>query len=332
MEITASEPSSSGSKDLSLFAWISVGAALLTIVLKSAAWWATGSVGLLSDAAESSVNLVAAIATLVALRVSCRPPNQTHPFGQSKAEYFSAALEGQMIFIAAVFILYSASQRLIDPQPLEQVDIGLLLACASAGVNAVVGLLLLRVGRKQGSAALVADGKHLLSDVWTTVGVVVGLLLVHATGIDWLDPIVAIAVALHILWIGWSLLVESTSSLLDRAWEPQDREELVQMLSQYQSASTKVHGLRTRASGRERFAEMHVLVPGEWTVSQGYELVAEIEAAVRTRFSNARICCELEPLEDPRSYDDFPYEDPVPQSTAKPELGTQESQSGHSLR
>lgn len=300
------------SKSLTPFAWLSVFAALVTIGLKTIAWWATGSVGLLSDAAESSVNLVGALATLVALRIAIRPPNQEHPFGQSKAEYFSAALEGQMIFLAALFILYSATLRLIEPQPLEQVSHGLVLGCMAAVVNGIVGVILLRVGRKHGSAALEADGKHLLTDVWTSVGVVVGVFLAQLTGFDWLDPLIALAVGVHILWIGWSLVSNSVSSLLDRAWEPKAKQELVELLAGFQSETTRLHGLRTRISGSQQYAEVHVLVPGDWSVTQSHGLVEKIRSAVLGAFPNASISCELQPLEDPCSYDDFSCEHPMP--------------------
>lgn len=306
--------SAEASKNLTPFAWLSVVAALLTIGLKTVAWWATGSVGLLSDAAESLVNLVGALATLVALRIACRPPDQEHPFGQGKAEYFSAALEGQMIFLAALFILHSATLRLLEPQPLEQVNQGLALGVAAAAVNAIVGIILLRVGRKQGSAALEADAKHLLTDVWTSAGVVLGVLLAQLTGFDWLDPLVAIGVALHILWIGWTLVSQSASSLLDRAWEPEAQQQLVDLLASFQTENARLHGLRTRISGRQKYAEVHVLVPGDWSVAQSHELVGKMKSAVHGAFFNASISCELQPLDDPQSYDDFPCEHPMPQN------------------
>lgn len=312
MSHTTKESSPELSKSLTPFAWLSVFAALLTIGLKTVAWWATGSVGLLSDAAESSVNLVGALATLVALRIACRPPNQEHPFGQGKAEYFSAALEGQMIFLAALFILYSAISRLFDPQPLEQVSQGLILGVASAAVNAMVGIILLRVGRRRGSAALEADAKHLLTDVWTSAGVVVGVLLVQVTGLNWLDPMIAIAVALHILWVGWTLVSQSVSSLLDRAWEPEAQQHLIELLASFQTKKVRLHGLRTRISGRQKYAEVHVLVPGDWSVARGQRLVADIRSEVLGAFVNATLTCELQPLDDPQSYGDFPCEHPMP--------------------
>lgn len=314
MSPATTESSPAGSKGLTRFAWLSIFAALLTIWLKTAAWWATDSVGLLSDAAESSVNLVGAVATLIALRIAFRPPNQQHPFGQGKAEYFSAALEGQMIFVAALFILYSATLRLIEPQPLQQLDQGLALGGAAAAVNAIVGVILLRVGRNRGSAALEADAKHLLTDVWTTAGVVVGLLLAQFTGLQWIDPLVAIGVALHILWIGWTLISQSASSLLDRAWKAEEQQQLAQLLAKFQTDSTRLHGLRTRISGRQQYAEVHVLVPGGWSVAQGHALVARIEAAVHDVFISASINCQLQPVEDPHSYDDFPCEHPLPEN------------------
>lgn len=307
------ELSSEASKRLTPYAWLSVFAALLTIGLKTAAWWVTDSVGLLSDAAESSVNLVGALATLVALRIACRPPDQEHPFGQGKAEYFSAALEGQMIFVAALFVLYSAVTRLFEPQPLEQVNQGLVLGTAAAILNAIVGGVLLRVGRKQESAALEADAKHLLTDVWTSVGVVVGVLLAKFTELHWLDPLVAIFVAIHILWIGWTLMSQSASSLLDRAWEPEAQQQLIGLLASFQTDTTKLHGLRTRVSGRHQYAEIHVLVPGDWSVAQSQGLVRKIKSAVRKEFTSASISCEIQPMDDPHSYDDFPCEHPMPE-------------------
>ena len=290
------------------WAWLSIAAAVTTIALKSGAYLLTGSVGLLSDALESLVNLVAAVLALAAIRIASRPADDTHPFGHGKVEYFSAGAEGLMILVAAVLIIASAVQRLIHPQPLEDLGIGLAITVVATGVNAAVGVLVLRAGRRHRSIVLVADGKHLLTDVWTSVGVVIGVGLVALTGWLPLDALVAIAVAVNILWTGARLVQHSTHGLMDHALPDADvaavRGALAAVIDEHPDGHVAFHALQTRESGRERFVSMHVLVPGSWTVAQGHDLLEAIEERVREALPGAHVHTHLEPREDPRSYED----------------------------
>ena len=252
--------------DLTRFAWLSIAAALVTIALKTAAWRLTGSVGLLSDAAESVVNLVAAIVALIALRVSIKPPDKNHNFGHSKAEYFSAAIEGMMIFVAAGVIILTASDRFIHPQPLQNVGVGLAVSVVASLVNGGVSFVLLRAARKYRSMTLEADGKHLLTDVWTSVGVVVGVMLVWLTKWERLDAIVAFAVGVNILVTGWQLIAKSTAGLMDVSLPKEDNQAIRDILDRYAGPTLQFHALRTRESGHRRFMMCHMLVPGVMTV------------------------------------------------------------------
>ncbi|MFD1054364.1 cation diffusion facilitator family transporter [Terrabacter terrigena] len=299
-------------RDLSRFAYLSIAAAVVTITLKFVAWRITGSVGLLSDAAESVVNLVAAIAVLIALKVAAMPADKNHHFGHSKAEYFSAAVEGMMIFVAAVVIVVSAVERFIRPQPIENVGLGLAISVVASVVNGVVAVVLLRAGRQHRSLTLTADGKHLMTDVWTSAGVVVGVLVVSLTGIERLDPVVAFLVGLNIIWTGWKLIRESTEGLMDIAMPKEDNAAIAEILARFVTREVHFHALRTRLSGHHRFAEVHVLVPGAWTVQQGHDLMEEVEDAVHREFGDVALTCHLEPSEDPRAYGDYAAEFPVP--------------------
>lgn len=293
------------SQALSRYALLSVLAALCTIALKTLAWWLTDSVGLLSDAAESLVNLAAAGVTVYALRVAARPPDAKHHFGHSKAEYFSAAVEGQLILIAALSILFQASLRWLDPRPVTEVSWGVVISVIAAAINGVVAWRLLSVGKRHSSAALVADAKHLLTDLWTTLGVVLGLIAVHLTGILWLDPLIACLVALHILWVGWDLLQSSSHNLRDRAWDQDAIDSLTDILVKFRSDELDIHGLRTRVSGQRKYVDMHVLVPGAWSVQQGHDRIEEIEAAITQAFPRTDVMCHLEPADDPLSHNDY---------------------------
>lgn len=304
---------------LQRFAWLAIAAALATIGLKSGAWWLTGSVGLLSDAAESSVNLVAAVIALITLRIAARPADASHHYGHSKAEFFSAAAEGSMILVAAVFILVSAAERLLHPTPLANVGIGLIISVAASVINGLVAVVLTRAGRRYKSLTLTADGKHLLTDVWTSVGVVLGVGLVALTGIDRLDPIIAILVALNIIWTGWKLLQASANGLMDATLPAADNATIVHVLTGFASDDVAFHGLRTRSSGHQGFAEVHVLVPGAWSVHRGHDLVERIEAALREELPDVAVTAHLEPREDPRSYDDYATEVPVPAMPSTPQ-------------
>ena len=290
---------------LKKFAWLSVATAIVTIALKVGAWWITGSVGLLSDAAESVVNLVAAVLALVAITVSERPADDDHQYGHSKAEYFSAGAEGAMIFVAAAFILYVSGERLLNPQPLESLGVGLLISVVAAALNGVVGVLLLRAGTRHRSPTLKADGKHLLTDVVTSAGVVVGVALVWLTGWEMLDPIVGIAVAINILVIGYRLVHESGMGLMDATLPDADNRAIEEVLARHRDPGrVDFHELRTRESGRWRFVEFHALVPGDWSVERGHDLVEKVEQEIHAALEFSHITTHLEPIEDERAYND----------------------------
>jgi cation diffusion facilitator family transporter len=294
--------------DLTRYAWLSIGAAVATIGLKLAAYLLTGSVGLLSDAAESVVNLVAAVIALIALIVAARPADANHHYGHGKAEYFSAGAEGLMIFVAAAVILVSAVQRFLNPVPLERIGLGLAISTVATVLNAGVGMLLIRVGRRRRSATLAADGRHLMTDVWTSAGVVVGVLLVGLTGWERLDPVVAALVGLNILIAGGRMVAQSVRALLDEALDPADSEKVIVVLDRFRSGEVAFHGLQTRQSGRHRFVSMHVLVPGEWSVQRGHDLVEQVEEQIRAALPESTVFTHLEPREDPRAYDDYAYD------------------------
>lgn len=287
------------------FAWLSVAAAVVTIALKTGAFFLTRSVGLLSDALESVVNLVAALVAVLALRVADRPPDQAHHYGHGKAEYFSAAVEGLMIVVAAGLIVVSATQRFLHPRPLERLGVGLAVSAVAALVNLAVAVVLLRVGRRHRSIALTADGRHLLTDVWTSAGVLVGVGGVAVTGWERLDPVVAVLVGVNIVVTGVGLLRHSTSGLMDSALPTGDQAAIEAVLDRYRSGEVAFHALRTRVAGRHRFVSVHVLVPGAWTVQRGHDLVDRLEADLAAALPGATVSTHLEPLEDPASWADI---------------------------
>lgn len=291
--------------DLTRFGWLAIAAAMVTIALKAGAWWVTGSVGLLSDAAESVVNLVAAVVALVALKVAARPEDKNHHFGHSKAEYFSAAVEGIMIFVAAAAIIVFAILRLLSPRDLTEVGLGLGITVVASAVNGGVGLVLIRAGRRYRSITLKADGQHLMTDVWTSVGVVVGVALVWWTGWNWLDPVVAIAVGINILWTGYGLIKESTAGLMDVSLPKQDNARLREILAAHKVHGIDFHAVRTRESGARQFMEMHMLVPGAWTVQRGHDAMEDLIEEINAEYPDLRVTGHLEPIEDPRSYEDM---------------------------
>jgi cation diffusion facilitator family transporter len=283
---------------------LAIVAAVLTIGLKLGAYFLTGSVGLFSDAAESVVNLVAAVAALWALLYASRPPDEEHAFGHDKAEYFSSGLESALILIAAVWIGITAWDRLLDPQPLHNVGIGLSITLVAAAINGIVALIILRAGRRLRSITLQADAQHLLTDVWTSLGVVLGIATVHVTGWLVLDPLIGLLVTANILWTGVRLLRDTAQGLLDRALPPEDRKVISRVLSRYEEKGIKFHALRTRASGPRRFISMHVLVPGEWTVQQGHDLSEQIEKDLAEALPQSTFFIHIEPSEDPASFAD----------------------------
>jgi cation diffusion facilitator family transporter len=286
------------------YAWLSLATSVVTIALKLGAWWLTGSVGLLSDAIEGLVNVVAAIVALSVLMYSSHAPDREHNFGHEKAEYFSSGIEGSLIFVAAAAIVWTAVPRLFEPQPLEQAGIGLALAFLSAIANAGCAWTMLRAARRHRSITLEADARHLLADVWTTAGVIVGVLLVYLTGSPRLDPIVALAVAVQILWTGGHLVVRSFEGLMDRAIPEEDLKVIREVLETARKEGGDYHALRTRVAGAKSFANVHVLVPGSMSVQAGHDLVERIEAEIREKLPHVELLTHLEPLEDPRSWDD----------------------------
>lgn len=290
---------------LTSFARLSVAAAFATILLKSAAYYTTGSVGLLSDAVESLVNLVGALMALSMLRVAERPADTEHSYGHGKAEYFSSGVEGTLILLAAISIAIAATQRLLTPKPIEQVGLGLAISTVASLVNLGAGILILRAGRRHHSITLEANAHHLLTDVWTSVGVIAGVGLVFLTGWHWLDPLVALVVAANIVWTGVGIVRRSISGLMDAALSPADQQTIRGVLDTFRAEGVDFHAIRSRQSGAWRFASFHVLVPGHWTVQHGHELVERIEEAIRKALPNITVFTHLEPLDDPRSFDDI---------------------------
>ncbi|MCU0267404.1 MAG: cation diffusion facilitator family transporter [Acidimicrobiales bacterium] len=289
---------------LTRFAWLSIAAAVGTMTLKFIAYLLTGSVGLLSDALESIVNLVAAVVALVVLHIAAKPPDDEHAYGHAKAEYFSAGVEGTLILVAAASIAWAALGRLLHPQELDNVGVGLLVSMVAAAVNGAVALVLLRNGRRYRSITLEADGKHLMTDVWTSGGVLIAVLVVQLTGWLRLDPLIAFVVAGNIVWAGTHLLRRSTRGLMDVGLPAEQRAAIEAVLERYTSFSVQFHALRTREAGRRAFMSVHVLVPGVETVQRAHDLVERVEADLRAAVPDITVVTHIEPLEDPRSFAD----------------------------
>lgn len=287
------------------FAWLSIAAALLTIAIKISAYLFTGSVGLLSDALESGINLAGAVMALGMLIIAARPADEDHPYGHSKAEYFSSGVEGMLILIAAVSIGVAAIHRFITPKPIEQVGLGLILSGVASLINLAVSLVLFRAGKKHHSITLEADAMHLMTDVWTSAGVIVGVAAVSFTGWLWLDPLVALLVSFNIVWSGLKIVKKSVQGLMDAAL-PETTLQLIQnVLESYEQSGIKFHAIQTRQAGARQFVSMHVLVPGEWTVQQGHELLERIEEDLRKEVRGIIVSTHLEPLDDPASWADI---------------------------
>jgi cation diffusion facilitator family transporter len=295
---------------LTRFAWLSIAAALLTISLKAGAYWLTDSVGLLSDALESLVNLVAASIALVVLIIAARPPDEEHPYGHDKAEYFSSGVEGGLILLAALSIVATVLDRLLHPHPLEQVGLGLSVSVIASLINFGIARILLTAGRRYHSITLEADAQHLMTDVWTSAGVLLGVGAVYLTGWDRLDPLIALAVAANIVWTGVHLVRRSALGLMDTALPVEEQAVIKNILDQYQHDGMQYHALRTRRAAARRFVSVHILVPGVWTVQQGHDLLERIEAQIRAQLANATIFTHLEPLEDPVSWQDTELDRP----------------------
>ena len=286
------------------YAWLSIGAAIATMTMKGVAYYLTGSVGLLSDAFESVVNLAGALMALWMLTVAARGPDEDHAYGHTKAEYFSSGVEGTLILVAAIGIAVAAGRRLIAPQPLEALGPGLIVSTGASVINLVVAVVVMRAGRRFRSITLEADARHLLTDVWTSAGVIVALGAVWATGWEILDPIVGLGVALNIVFTGFHIVRESVGGLMDTALPVEVRGQVRAILDRHALDGIQYHALRTRQSGARRFVSVHVLVPGDWTVHRGHELLEHIESDVRAAIPNVTVFTHLESLEDPTSWDD----------------------------
>lgn len=291
--------------NLERYAWLSVAAAIATIGLKTGAWWLTDSVGLLSDALESLVNLAAAFLALSMLRLAASPADEAHPYGFSKAEYLSAGIEGALIVIAAGGIVFAAIPRLFDPQPLAMPGLGLTLTLVATAINLWVAIVLTRAGRQHHSVTLEADGQHLMTDVWSSAAVITGVGLVFAT--DWLllDPLIALGMAGYIIWTGFGLVRRSVAGLMDAAIPQEDQDEIAKLFKEYaRRYGVAFHALRTRRAGMRRFVSFHLLVPDAWTVAHAHRLSEEIEERIRSMVPGASIFTHIEPISDPASYDD----------------------------
>ncbi len=290
---------------LTRYAWLSIAAAVLTIGLKAAAYLLTGSVGLLSDALESMVNLVGALMALAMLTIAAQPADDKHAFGHSKAEYFSSGIEGTLILGAAVGIAATAISRLIAPKPLEQIGIGIGVSLAASVINFIVARILLKAARRNNSITLEANSRHLMTDVWTSGGVLVGVGAVVLTGWERLDPIIALVVAANIVWSGFHIVRESVMGLMDTALSAEHQAVLKQVLATHMEVEgVQYHALRTRQAGALQFISFHVLVPGEWTVHQGHQLLERIEADIRRLLPAATVLTHLESVDDPSAWDD----------------------------
>lgn len=292
--------------NLTRFAWLSIFAAVLTISLKTIAYFLTGSVGLLSDALESVINLVAAGIALWMLKVAALPPDKEHAFGHSKAEYFASGIEGTLMLAAAASIGWASVGRLIAPQPLEQIGVGLSVSLVATIVNLIVARILLKAGRESHSITLEADGKHLMTDVWTSIGVIIGIAAVAATGWLILDSVVALLVAVNIIWAGIALMRRSTEGLMDMAIPPETQKAICAVLDDYtKNKKIEYHALRTRQAGARHFVSVHIVVPGEWTVHRGHQLLEQIESDMRRAAPQSIIFTHLESLDDPASWHDI---------------------------
>ena len=291
---------------LTKFAWLSIGAAIATIVLKTGSYFLTGSVGLLSDAIESLVNLAGAIMALAMLIIAARPADEEHVYGHSKAEYFASITEGILILGAAISIMVTAVQRLLNPQPLEQLGIGLAVSIAASLINFVVSRILMQAGKKRHSISLEADAHHLMTDVWTSVGVIGGVAIAGVTGWNILDPIIAILVAINIIWTGFQLVRRSVSGLMDEALPESDQQKIKDVMDKYRENGVDFHALRTRQAAARRFMSVHILFPGEWTVHDAHHIAEDFEADVRAALGGVvTVFTHLEPAEDELSMEDM---------------------------
>jgi cation diffusion facilitator family transporter len=287
------------------YVWISIAASIATIMLKGGAYYITGSVGLLSDALESFINLAAAVTALVMITIAMSPPDKDHPFGHSKAEYFSSVIEGALILVAAVAIGVTSIEKVLNPGELNDLGVGLIISASASVINLFTALVLLKAGKKYKSITLEADAHHLLTDVWTTAGVIAGLLLVKLTGWIILDPVIAILVALNIVFTGVKLIRRSVSGLMDEALPEEDLIKVKDILNCYEEQCITYHSLYTRRAASKNFIFLHLLMPGNWHISRGHEITKEIEHKIGKTLPDSDVFIHIEPLNDPDSFDDY---------------------------
>jgi len=295
---------------LKRYVWLSIAAAIATILLKGIAWWLTGSVGLLSDALESFVNLAGALMAFAMLTLAAAPADDKHAYGHGKAEYFSSAFEGFLILLAAASIGYAAIDRFLHPQELAELGVGLVVSVIASLINLFAAFELLKAGRTYRSITLEADAKHLMTDVWTSVGVIAGVGLVWLSGWLWLDPLIALLVAANIVWTGWQLLHRSASGLMDEVLPPAQLAAIEQVLDTYRRQGLVFEELLTRQAGMQAFISLHVRVPGDWSVKQGHDWLERIEADIRAVVPGGQVTTHLEPIEDSVSLIDATLEHP----------------------
>lgn len=293
---------------LTKFAWLSIFTAIITISLKTTAYLLTGSVGLLSDALESLVNLAAGIIALIMLKIAEQPPDEKHHYGHTKAEYFASIMEGLFIFIAAIAIIFSAIERIIHPKIIEQAFFGLGISIIASVINYVVAKKLLKVGKKHHSITLEADGHHLMTDVITSIGVIIAVFLIAITKWHILDPIIAILVAINIIFTGFQLIKRSVLGLIDTSISQEELDIINNIFKKYESRGLKFHGLRTRQSAQRRFVSFHVLTQGSLSIKKGHDILEEIEKEIRNSIEKVTVSTHLEPVEDPRSQEDISIE------------------------
>jgi len=302
----------SGPSNPARYAWLSIAVAIVTLGMKLLGWYLTGSVGLLSDALETVVNLVAAVIALVSLNVAFKPADEDHAYGHTKVEYFASGMEGGLVLVAAGGIAWNAILHLMHPHPLEKISVGLWLAGAATVLNFLVARILFRAGRREHSVALEADAHHLMTDVWTTLTVIVAVFLVSWTGWLWLDPLTGVLLAVHIMFIGEKLVRQALLGLMDTGFPEEDMKVIREVLAAHTNEGVQYHALRTRQAGARRFMSVHLLVPGKWTVAEGHEVAERVEADLRARLPRLHVTTHLEPLEDPVSWEDEGLERQVP--------------------
>jgi cation diffusion facilitator family transporter len=304
------------SQSLTRYAWLSIGAAVVTIGLKGGAYLLTGSMGLLSDALESTVNLLAAIVALIVLNVAVRPPDEEHQFGHNKAEFFSSGFEGALILVAAASIIVTSVNRLLNLQDIEQAGIGVVISLGASLINLFVARVLLRASRQHNSITLEADSHHLMTDVWTSVGVIIGVAAVAITKLAWLDPVIAFLVALNIIWTGVNLVRRSLLGLMDTSISGDENQKVLAVLEQYkQQEGIDWHAVRTRSAGSRSFISLHLLVPDQWTVRQGHALAERIEQDIHAAVPTSTVFTHVEPAGDPVSWQDEQLDRAAAQNT-----------------